>query len=238
MRAKRSGFSSQRIEVKAQRKRQEEGQVIVEFVIVFSMIATLIFLFVQMSWGIAWGHYVHYSTFMASRAYLSSAATHGDQYTAAGAVLKQTLKAGGKDIFPFLSPSRAGGERDATGSEPVKGAMVGMHPEAIGKEHSRLYSWAEGVQYNFNLKMFLLPISAFVSKGGDGQNIHPGKEGSETRAFAFKGMIPFTSDSFLGREQSVDECYQEMRRLSTDTGISRGVEGPLQGMEFIEDNGC
>ena len=91
----------------------EEGQVIVEFVIVFSMIATLIFLFVQMSWGIAWGHYTHYATFMAARAYMASAPTQGDQFEAAGAVLRSTLKVGGKDIFPFLAPARPGGDRPA-----------------------------------------------------------------------------------------------------------------------------
>ena len=178
------------------RKKQEEGQVIVEFVIVFAMLFTLIFLFVQMSWGIAWGHFTHYATFMAARAYMAAGNTKGDQLDSAGSVLKQTLKVGGKDIFPFLSPARAGGERDATGAEPVKGAMVGTHPEAIGKENSRLYSWAEGVQYNFNLRMFLLPISSFIAKGGHGQNIHTGTKG-EGKAVSWKGMIPLTSDSFL-----------------------------------------
>ncbi|MGZ3705433.1 MAG: TadE/TadG family type IV pilus assembly protein [Bdellovibrionota bacterium] len=212
-------------------RKNEEGQVIVEFVIVFGMISTLIFLFVQMSWGIAFGHYTHYATFMASRAYLAAGATQADQYEAAATVLKQTLKSGGKDILPFLAPSRSGGERDASGSEPVKGAMVGTHPEAMGKEHSRLYSWAEGVQYNFNLRMFLLPISAFVAKGGQGQNIHPGV-GRNAKTIEFKGVIPFTSDSFLGREPSVSECFEELHRLS-GTDVRRG-----DNADFIEDNGC
>jgi hypothetical protein len=219
--------------MRAREKKGEEGQVIVEFVIVFSMIATLIFLFVQMSWGIAWGHYTHYATYMASRAYMAAGNTQGDQYAAAGDVLRQTLKAGGRDLFPFLAPARTGGDRDATGPEPVPGAMVGTHPEAIGKEHSRLYSWAEGVQYNFNLRMFLLPISSFIAKGGQGQNIHPGSGGVEGKAVEWKGVIPFTSDSFLGREPSVLECTEEMHRLSSSTGINRG-----DNMDFIEDNGC
>ncbi len=209
----------------------EAGQVIVEFIIVFSLIITLIFIFVQMSWGIAWGHYAHYATYMAARAYLSAGLTQGDQLDAAGAVLSQSLKiAGGKDVFTFLAPSRGGGDRDATGQEPVKGAMVGTHPEAIGKEHTRLYSWAEGVQFNFNLKVFLLPISAMVAKDGQGKNIHPPGGG---KAIIWKGVIPFTSDSFLGREPSIDECFREMTRLSTSTGINRG-----DNLDFIEDNGC
>jgi hypothetical protein len=218
--------------VKKRPLKHEAGQVIVEFVIVFTMIMTLMFLFVQMSWGIAWGHYTHYATFMASRAYLASNATKNDQYEAASAVLSTMLKTGGKDIFPFLSPARGGGDRDATGAEPVTGAMVGMHPAAIGHEHSRLYSWAEGVQYNFNLKMFLLPISAFIAKSGQGKNVHPGS-GGDAKSFSFKGMIPFTSDSFLGRERSAAECYSDIANLSTGTGISRG-----DSAIFIEDNGC
>ena len=223
----------QKINLLRKEKSGEEGQVIVEFVIVFSMIATLIFLFVQVSWGIAWGHYAHYATYMAARAYMAAGATRGDQYESAGAVLRQMLKAGGKDPFPFLSPSRGGGDRDATGAEPVPGAMVGTHPEAIGKEHSRLYSWAEGVQYNFNMKLFLMPISKMVSDDGKGQMIKPGQGANKGKAIAWKGMIPFTSDAFLGREPSVDECFQEMNRLSTTTGINRG-----DNADFIEDNGC
>jgi hypothetical protein len=222
------------------KKSGEEGQVIVEFVIVFSMITTLIFLFVQVSWGIAWGHYAHYATYMAARAYMAAGATKGEQYESAGTVLRQMLKAGGKDPFPFLSPSRAGGDRDATGAEPVPGAMVGTHPEAIGHtgsdpgdKGSRLYSWAEGVQYNFNMKLFLMPISKMVSDDGKGQSIKPGKGAFRGKAIAWKGMIPFTSDAFLGREPSVDECFREMNRLSTTTGINRG-----DNADFIEDNGC
>ncbi len=214
--------------MKRRRRKNEEGQVIVEFLLVFSMIATLIFLFVQMSWGIAYGHYVHYATFMSSRAYLASNATKGDQTANAAAVLTQMVKSGGKDIFPFLAPSRVGGDRDASGPEPVKGAMIGSHPEF--KPNSRLYSWAEGVQFNFNLRMFLLPISAFVAKGGAGQQIHPGGAG---KVVSWKGVIPMTSDSFLGREPSVADCITDMTRLSTSTGIER-----KDGGVFIEDNGC
>lgn len=218
---------------KKRSKREEAGQVIIEFVIVFSMIMTLMFLFVQMSWGIAWGHYAHYATYMAARAYLSAGPTQGEQYEAAGAVLKQMLKAGGKDPFPFLAPSRGGGDRDATGAEPVPGAMVGTHPEAVGKERSRLYSWAEGVQYNFSIKLFLLPISKIVAEDGVGKSIKPGQGGETGKAIDWKGKIPFTSDAFLGREVSVDECFTQMNRLSTTTGINRGDNGV-----FIEDNGC
>jgi hypothetical protein len=32
------------------------------------MILTMAFVFVQLAWGIAYGHYVHYATYMAARA--------------------------------------------------------------------------------------------------------------------------------------------------------------------------
>lgn len=214
------------------KKRDERGQVIVEFLIVLTMLLTMIFLFVQVSWGIAWGHYVHYATFMASRAYMAAAPTKGEQTEAATKVLNVMLKSGGKDMLAFMAPSRGGGARDATGTEPVKGAMVGMHPEAVGKEHKRAYSWAEGVQFNFDLKLFLLPISKVVSGGGNGKPIQTGTAQDPGKSVDWKGMIPMTSDSFLGREVTVDECFRDMDRLST-SGIAR-----QDGGVFIEDNGC
>lgn len=114
----------------------EGGQVIVEFILVFAMLFTMIFLFVLMSWGIAFGHFAHYSTFMAARAYLSGGITQADQVDAAGGVLGETVKANGQDLFPFMAKSRNGTDRDATGSEPVPGAMVGTNPYAVGKETS------------------------------------------------------------------------------------------------------
>jgi TadE-like protein len=217
---------------KKSRKSGQEGQVIVEFIIVFTMILTMIFLFVEICWGMAIGHYVHYATYMASRAYMAGGQTHSDQTDAATKVLNTMLKNGGKDIFGFMAPSRAGGERDTTGPEPVKGAMVGTHPEMIGKEHSRVYSWAEGVQYNYNLRVFLLPISKVVTGGGTGKTIQTGTPQAAGKSVVWKGMIPFTSDSFLGREVNYDECIRDLNHLS-GTGIAR-----QDGQPFIEDNGC
>lgn len=222
------------LKVKRRKRKNEGGQAIIEFLIVSTMILTMIFVFVQMAWGIAYGHYVHYATFMASRAYLSSGLTTEDQRTAATSVLRSMLKNGaGNDIIPFVAKARTGGDRNAQGSEPVPGATLGTHPEALGREKSRSYSWAEGVQYNFNLKLFLLPLSGAIVNGGKGKSIQPGTVNEPTKAVEWKGFIPFTSDSFLGREPTRDECFKEMTRISTTTGISRA-----DGLTFIEDNGC
>lgn len=213
---------------------QEKGQALVEFLIVMSIILTLIFMFVQISWSIAFGHYVQYATFMASRAYYSGGLTQQDQVDGASSVLKTMLKkATGEDLLPFVGKARTGDERDIQGAEPIAGAFIGTHPEAEGKMRSRPYSWAEGVQYNFSVSIFMLPLASWVKKEGYGKSIQTGKASDPNKPIQFKGYIPFTSDSFLGREPSVDECFKEMSRISTEIGISRG-----DGQLFIEDNGC
>lgn len=216
------------------KKKGESGQAIVEFLVVISVIFTLAFLFVQVAWGIAYGHYVHYATYMAARAYLSGGETPSEQTEAAAGVLRKMLKRGGsEDILPFLAKARRGDDRDASGPEPVPGAMIGTHPEAIGHEKNRPYSWAEGVQYNYALNLFLLPISSMMVKDGQGKSISGGPTDNPTKAVEWKGKIPLTSDSFLGRDPTVTECFSEIHRLSGDTGISRA-----DGADFIEDNGC
>lgn len=216
------------------KRKNESGQAIIEFLIVMCVILTLIFMFVQISWSIAFGHYAHYATYMASRAYLSGGLTQQDQTDGATSILKSMLKKStGEDLLPFVGKARAGDERDIQGAEPIKGAFIGTHPEAQGKEHSRPFSWAEGVQYNFAVSIFLLPLASWVKKEGTGKTIQTGSAKDPNKAIEFKGYIPFTSDSFLGREPSVDECFKEMSRISTEIGIGRA-----DGQLFIEDNGC
>lgn len=216
------------------RKGSESGQAIIEFLIVSTMILTLIFVFVQLAWGIAYGHYAHYITYMASRAYMSSGLTKQDQYDAAVDVLQSGLKtAGGKDLLPMVAKARTGDERDVKGAEPVPGAALGTHSEALGKGTSRKYSWAEGVQYNFGLRLFLLPLASVIAKDGMGNTINPGSATQAAKSIEWKGYIPFASDSFLGREPTVDECFLEMTRISSSIGINRA-----DGADFIEDNGC
>ena len=216
------------------KRKGESGQAIIEFLIVSTMILTMIFVFVQLCWGIAFGHYAHYATFMASRAFLSSGPTRQDQYNSAVSVLQTMLKtSAGNDIIPFVAKARGGDDRDVKGTEPITGAALGLHSEAIGKTTSRKYSWAEGVQYNFSLRLFLLPFSKMITKAGEGEQIQPGTATEPTKAIQWKGAIPFTSDSFLGREPTTSECFSEMTRISNNIGINRS-----DGADFIEDNGC
>ncbi|MCO5143537.1 MAG: pilus assembly protein [Oligoflexia bacterium] len=216
------------------KKKSESGQAIIEFLIVSTLIITLMFVFIQVAWAIAFGHYAHYATYMASRSMLSGGVSRTDQTDAAEEVLRATLNnASGNDLIKFLARSRGGDERDASGPEPITGTTVGTHPYAAGKENSRLYSWAEGVQYNFGVKMFLIPLASFIAKEGEGESIQAGTATEPAKPIEWKGYLQFTSDAFLGRESTVDECQREMTRISSSIGINRG-----DGNEFIQDNGC
>jgi hypothetical protein len=217
--------------MKKRRKKNQRGQAIIEFVLVFMILMAMIFVVVQMAWGLAFGHYVHYSTYMAARAYLSAGKTKQDQADAAKKVLEFMVKKGPKDIFPFIAKAREGEERDVQGgAEDVKGAFIGMHPKAEGQEGSRFFSWAEGVQYNFQVPLYLFPLG--FMKNDKGKTVELTKGSDTVKSVEFKGGIPFTSDAWLGREVSNSECIQDMERLSA-TPMHR-----MDGATFLEDNGC
>lgn len=214
----------------------EAGQAMLEFLLVSTMILTLIFVFVQLAWGIAYGHYVHYATYMSARALLSGGNLRSEAVLAAADSLSRYLKReGGGDLFPFIAQARTGADRDAKGPEDVPGAAIGKHSAVNGKENNRGYSWAEGVQYNWKLKLFLLPLSSAVSESGRTDTITPGSGKTRVKGIEFKGAIPFASDSFLGRDPSSEDCLKFMNEMSfkSEFGISRG-----DGIAFIEDNGC
>lgn len=214
------------------RRKRESGQAMIEFIIVSSLILTMIFAFVQIAWASAWGHYVHYSTFMAARAYLSSATSKLQQSDNATQVLRRMVKHqdGDKEALDFVAKKAAGDDRDITDCpEPVQGACVGEHPQWRTSPTSRAYSWAEGVQYNYGVKLYILPISSIVEEKGKAVSIGVGEDKVQT---TWSGYIPFTSDAFLGRERSHGDCLDDMTRLS-QSDLSR-----LDGELFIEDNGC
>ncbi len=216
-------------------KKKQSGQAIIEFILVISILLTMVFMFVQLSWATAWGHYVHYATFMSARAYYASGQTKGEQLENATAVLKTYLESStGQALFPFISKPRTADDRDIQGgAEPVPGAFIGMNPYASTSPNDRAFAWAEGVQYNFAVPIYLLPLAGWVKKEGQGSKITGGSPTEPTKPIEWKGSIPFTSDSYLGREDSVSECLSVMQDLSSASGITRG-----DGATFIEDNGC
>jgi hypothetical protein len=223
------------VDVITQKKkaRANAGQTMVEFLLVMMVIFTLLFAFLQLAWVLAWGHYVHYSTFMAARAYMSAHATQAQQAENAALVLRSMLKsnATGNDLLGQIAPAVVGDRREiGSGPEPVPGGFIGTHPFAAGQDmRTRAFSWAEGVQYNFEFKLFFVPFAKWLD-GDIGKKITVGPRGEE-RSIDWNGRIGLASDAFLGREQSDEECRLYMQELSRV--YRRG-----DGEEFLYDNGC
>ena len=219
----------------SRKNKNQRGQAILEFLLVSVILITLIFVVVQMAWGIAFGHYAQYATYMAARSYMAAGVSKQDQLDGAKSTLVALLKreGGQQDLFPFLAKARTGDGRDIPGGiEDVDGAFIGTHPEAEGKGSSRKYSFAEGVQYNFEVPLYLVPLAGFA-KQDEGKTIEIGSGPDAAKSVEWKGGIPFTSDAWLGREQTTVECFEEMERLSNVSTLKR-----FDGAPFIEDNGC
>lgn len=217
------------------RKKNNHGQALLEFMFVSMVLITLVFTAVQLAWGMAFGHYVHYATYMAARAYMSAGAQKQDQVENAKNTLVALLKRDGgqQDLLPFLAKARTGDSRDiGGGTEDVAGAFIGTHPHAENKQDSRYYSFAEGVQYNFSVPLFLFSLGGLIERDL-GKNIDIGRGEDAVKPMQWRGGIPFTSDAWLGREPSTAECFQEMERIS-HVGVLNRSDGAL----FIEDNGC
>ena len=80
----------------------------IEFILGLMIVLSFFFFYVKLSAVLVVGNYIHYATFMASRAYSSAAATKDEQTSNAEAVLnsmivgrwKMLIKAQGRDRIP------------------------------------------------------------------------------------------------------------------------------------------
>lgn len=212
------------------KKTKQQGQSVIEFILVTSIILVMIFAFLQLAWATAWGHYVHYATFMASRAYFAAHENRQEQTSAAAYTLRSLLKKKDteQDLLSFIARSRTGSNRDiGNGVEPVSGAFIGTHPYAASSDMShRAFSWAEGVQYNFEFRLFTLPLAKLFIK--DEGQVKVGEKNSPTY-ISWNGKVGLASDSWLGRETTIEECQEFLRNLSANATING---------EFLFDNGC
>src|SRR6218665_931647 len=111
------------------------GQSTIEFVLSFIMVLGFFLFFIQLSLFFAIGNYIHYSTFMAARAYFAAGSDPNDQYTRAQNVLQGMVMRGGASRFSFF----ADGITDAF---PGKGTFVGAG-SVLGSpaQYSRENSW-------------------------------------------------------------------------------------------------
>lgn len=177
------------------RKLGEEGQSTIEFALTIVLVMGFVFFYVHLSLVFAFGSYVQYATFMSARAYLAAGKTKQDQEDRAKRVLARAVKQGENSAGQDRWPFLGQGE----GGAP-QGVKIGTAGEFDRYDPNS--AWQEGVRYTFKTKLFFFGL-------GGGPALEDG--------------LKLTSESWLGREPTHDECVDF---LTNQTGGA------------IFDNGC
>jgi hypothetical protein len=167
------------------------GQATVEFALTMILFFSFFLFFFQLTMTFAFGNFVHYATFMSARAYLSAGKDKDDQSKRARDVIVQMLK---------KSVGASGVDRLPFIGRGVGGTDPGGFEILNGQTDA---PWMVGVRYTFKSKLMMIPM---------------GGTGSSRGAV---NSVTLTSESFLGREPTSDECVQSMS--------TRG---------YLFDNGC
>lgn len=172
----------------------ESGQSTIEFALMLILQMGFIFFFIQLSLIFSFGNYAHYVTYIAARAYLASGPDPADQEERARAYAEKMLKrpGGGRDRFAFIAKG--------VGDDP-SGLQIGKH-EGFFDAKDRRFSWLQGVRYTFRSRLFLVPLG--------GSSRQPAPRALNGGAQGPANSVTLTSESWLGREPSVDECRREM----------------------------
>jgi hypothetical protein len=176
----------------------KKGQSTLEFALTLMLLMGFVLFYLQLSMMMAFGNYVHYATFMSARALLSAGPDNSDQEARAQEVLVRMVKrrgSAGQDRFPMIAKGEGQGD--------VPGAK--FSPPSQFKPTDPALSWMQGVRYTFRSRLFLMPM------GGGGRSA----------AAQTANSVSLTSESWLGREPSYQECQDAM--------------GKVKG---IFDNGC
>ena len=189
-------------------RRKESGQSTLEFVLTLILLIGFVLFYTRFAYFLGYANLVQYATFMSARAYESGAASRDDQETAAENVIVALLKKGqGQRNTERFAIARA----ENVGSP--RGARIGNGANFVATDES--FSWQQGVRYGFRGELF---VSLFGSTPTQA-SVAPGEN---------PGTVKLTSESWLGREPTEEECREELNTRSSN-GI-RLVEGP--------DNGC
>jgi hypothetical protein len=164
-----------------------EGQSTIEFALTLMLVAIFSLFYVQLSLVFAYGNYVHYATFMSARAYLSSGQSKSEQAGRARDVIVKMLQRSeaeaGSSRFPALGK----------GSGPGNPPGFQVDDPAQYDATNRDFSWMQGVRYTFRSRLFAVPLGK--STAAPGQSVN---------------TVTLTSESWLGRETSYEECAEEM----------------------------
>jgi hypothetical protein len=128
----------------------ERGQSTLEFLIVFVFAIGILLMYVQLAFGLAFGHYIHYATFMSARALFAADATAAKQVKNAEETLEGYLKrgTGGGDMIPQLARG-VGGDGTIGGASVGASALLQGGPGKGVTAAARQFSWMWGVRYDF-----------------------------------------------------------------------------------------
>ena len=174
----------------------QSGQSIIEFALAMTITFGILLFFIQLSLVLSFGNYVQYATFMSARALLSGGLTSEDQTSRATRVLARMVKKGEnrqtQDKLPMIARGFGGG--------PVPGGEIGSGQNF--DPHDYNLSWMEGVRYTFRSRLFGMPLGRASA--------------SDPKA----GYLTLTSESWLGRSPTYEECRGAMKK------------------EWLIDNGC
>ena len=177
--------------------KSEEGQSTIEFALTMVLSLAFTFFYIQLCFFFAFGNYVHYATFMSARAYLSAGPNQEDQASRAKSVIVRMLKKSegftGIDRFPSIAKGTGGGDPAGFQLDP-----------APFSRYVRDLSWLEGVRYKFRGRLFVIPLAG-IGRGSADPNAN---------------SVTLTSESFLLREPSTEECqsFIEKKNAIYDNG--------------------
>lgn len=171
--------------------KNERGQSTIEFALTVVLFISFILFFYQLSHIFAVGSYIQYATFMSARAFQSGGKNPADQTERAEKTFQAMMKRNSKDRFKYAVTGAGGGN--------LAGLSVGQGAQFDSANPA--YSWMEGVRYTFRGKLFLMPL---FGRGAD--------QGA---------AVELTSESWLGREVTYDECVES-----------------ITSMGGLSDNGC
>jgi hypothetical protein len=175
--------------------KHQAGQAMMEFVLGLLVVITFFFFYVKMSAVFAIGNYYHYATFMAARAYYSSANSQDAQVQNAETVLQQMIAGRWKALI-----------KPVAGNSATKGANIGPGPLKLEDAHAN--NWNDGVTFSYKSSLTIYPWS------NQGQSVN----------------LNLTSESWLGREESVDECMADKTKIQGNVGVTN--------VKVEWDNGC
>jgi Flp pilus assembly protein TadG len=118
------------------------GQSVIEFVLGLMIVISFLFFYVKVSAVFAVGNYIHYATFMAARAFSSSAPTLQDQEDRAREVMSKTVLGKFKSLIA-----------------PKEGDGLSIGAGQYYTEDPLRQAWNTGVQFAFTSKVGLYPWS-------------------------------------------------------------------------------